>query len=127
MATLFDLHVDNITAGNIIDNAPLLNNLTVAGFAAIEGGNRLMLLYAAGVILLIVTICSIYRLIKIIFIEKQSWHSVRKYLFCIFACRIVYGLTFIPSLEIRSPLYRGDDAVTLASLAWNFVRARYSL
>ena len=163
MATLFDLDVNNIPSGNIIDNVPMLNIITLIGFvvtalAAIyhfvkkqplrmmklfiavillvlpqvmsffphvflftEGGNRILLLYAAGFSLLCVIICSVYRIVQIKFIVKQPGGVVNKYIFCILACSIIYGLVFVSLLEICLPLYRGDDALALAQAAWDFV------
>ena len=163
MATLFDLDTQNIPTGNIIDNVPMLNMISLIGFVAIaltmiyrlvkkqalrmmkllvvvivlvllqamsffphvflftEGSNRLLLLYAVGFTLLGVTICSVYRMIRIKFIEKQSWGTARKYIFCILVCSMIYCLTFLPFLELRLPLYRGSDAFALAQTAWDFV------
>ena len=163
MATLFDLNVENIPAGSIIDNVPMRNILTIAGLGAAaiiiiyrlvkkqplrlmkplgviiaalllqvmsffphvfiftEGGNRILLLYAIGFGLLVVTLCSIYQIVRIKFAEKQPWDAARKCIFCILACGVIYGLTFIPALELRSPLYRGDGAITLAQVARDFV------
>ena len=90
-------------------------------FLFAEGSNRLLLLYAIVLTLLGVTVCSIYRIVKIKFVEKQSWSVAKKYLFCILACGIIYGLTFIPFLELRLPLYRGSEALALTQAAWNFV------
>jgi hypothetical protein len=166
MATLFDLQVENIPTGNIIDNVPMLNILTFLGivltigfviyritkkqplhlikafvimisFAALqfmafsphvfrftEGGNRLILLYTVIFGLAFVALCSTYYLVRTKFIEKQSWNIARKYIFCILACVIIYGLTFIPIFELRIPLYRGENAIDLAQAAWNFVNSR---
>jgi len=163
MATLFDLDIANIPTGNVIDNLPMLNTLTLIGLAGIaliiihrlikkqplrlkmpllllfalvllqtmnffphvflftEGGNRLLLLYITGLGLLVVTLYSVYRLIRIQWIEKQPWES--KYLFYILACAMIYGLTFIPVLELREPLYRGNNALILAEAAWNFLNS----
>jgi len=163
MATLFDLDIENIPTGNIIDNVPMLNIITLVGLVVIalaiiyrlvkkqplrimkllvvvillvlfqamsffphvflftEGSNRLLLLHAIGFSLLGVTICSVYRIIRIKFTEKQSWGTAKKYIFCIFVCSIIYCLTFIPFLELRLPLYRGSDALALAQIAWDFV------
>jgi len=163
MATLFDLDTQTIPTGNIIDNVPMRNALTLIGLVAValiliyrlvkkqplrllkllvvvillvllqimsffphvflftEGSNRLLLLYAVGFSLLLITLYATYRLIRIKFIEKQPWEAARKYLFCILACGMIYGLTFIPAFELRLPLYRGNQAFTLAQAAWNFV------
>jgi len=163
MATLFDLDIENIPEGNIIDNVPMLNIITLVGFVVTaltiihrlfkkqplrmmkqlivvillvllqimsffphvflfaEGSNRLLLLYATGFSLLGVTICSVYRIIRIKFTEKQSWGAAKKYIFCILVCFIIYCLTFIPLLELRLLLYRGNNALPLAQAAWDFV------
>ena len=165
MATLFDLDVNNIPTGNIIDNLPLLNILTIVGLLATvlivlyrlvkkqplrlikplvvvflivllqvmsffphvfiftEEGNRILLLYLIGFSLLGVTLCSAYCIVQIKFVKKQAWGAAKKYLFYILACGIIYGLTFMPVLELHSSLYRGDDAITLARAAWNFVNS----
>jgi len=163
MATLFDLDIENIPTGNVIDNIPMLNIITLIGLAAIiftifyrlvkkqplqivklllaafllvifqvmsffphvflfaEASNRLLLLHAIAFTLLGVTIYSAYRVIRIRFAEKQSWGVAKKYIFCILVCGIIYGLTFVPFLELRLPLYRGSDALALAQAAWDFV------
>jgi len=163
MATLFDLNTENTLAGNIIDDIPMLNIITLAGLAITllviiyrltkkqplrkvqllvvaillalpqamsffphvflfaEGSNRLLLLYAVVLTLLGMAICSAYQVMRTRLIEKQSWGAARKYLLCILVCGIIYGLTFIPLLELRLPLYRGSDALALAQAAWNFV------
>jgi len=163
MATLFDLDIEHIPTGNIIDNVPMLNIITLIGLAVIaltftyrlvkkqplhlkqlfivviplalfqgmsffphvflftEGGSRLLLLYVVGFALLMAALYSIYRFVRVKLLEKQSWESARKYLFYFLACGIIYGLTFIPALELRLPLYRGDHALALAQAAWNFV------
>ena len=163
MATLFDLDTQNIPTGNIIDNVPMLNIISLIGLVFIaltiiyrlvkkqhlrmmkllvvvillvllqvmsffphvflfaEVSNRLLLLYAIGFTILCVAICSIYRIIRIKFIEKQSWGTAKKYIFCVLVCGIIYCLTFIPFLELRLPLYRGSDALALAQAAWDFV------
>ena len=90
-------------------------------FLFAEWSNRLLLLYAIGFSLLGVTICSVYHIIRIKFTEKQSWNTAKKYIFYIVVCSIIYGLTFIPLLELRLPLYRGSNALALAQAAWNFV------
>ena len=165
MATLFDLNVENIPAGNVIDNVPILNILTIAGIVAIslfiiyqfikkrplrlkaplfvivsiamfqamsffphvfifmEGGSRLLLLYAIGFTLLWVTLCSVYRIVWIKFAEKQSLSIAKKYMLYILACGIIFGLTFIPALEMCLPLYRGDNAISLAHAAWELVNS----
>jgi len=163
MATLFDLDMEHISTGNILDNVPMLNIMTLIGLMAVvliliyrlvkkqplrmitllvvvillmllqvmsffphvflftERGNRLLLLYVASFGLLTVALYSLYRFIRIKFIEKQSWNTARKYLFYIFACGIIYGLTYIPALDLSLPLYRGNHALALAQAAWNFV------
>jgi len=163
MATLFDLNTENTQTGNIIDNMPMLNIITIIGLVMIllviiyrlvkkqplrviqllavavlfilpqvmsffphvflftEGSNRLLLLHAIAFTLLGVTVCSIYQIVRIKFVEKQSWSIAKKYLFCILICGIIYGLTFVPFLELRLPLYRGSDALALAQAAWDFV------
>ncbi|MCL2574645.1 MAG: hypothetical protein FWE34_08875 [Defluviitaleaceae bacterium] len=163
MATLFDLDTQNIPEGNIIDNLPMLNIITIAGFVATlslagyrfakkqdlhvkksvvamilfallqvmsffphvfiftESGNRILLLYSVVFVLLMATLYSIYRFIRIVFVEKRSWGVARRYLLCVLICGIVYGLTFIPAFELRSFLYRGDNAFDLAQVAWNFL------
>jgi len=90
-------------------------------FRFTEEGNRILLLYLSICILLGVTLYSIYRFVRIRFFEKQSRDAARKYLFYILACGIIYGFTFIPALELRLLLYRGDSAFDLAQAAWNFV------
>ena len=162
MATLFELHVENLPTGNVIDNMPMLNILTMICLVAVitfvvyclikkqplrlkklfiviislvllhgmsfaphvfrftEEGNRVLLLYLMVFGLLSVTFHSVYRLVRIKFIEKQSFDVARKYIFYALVCCIIYGLTFIPVLELRSPLYRGDNAVALAQAVLNF-------
>ncbi|MCL2368786.1 MAG: SGNH/GDSL hydrolase family protein [Oscillospiraceae bacterium] len=164
MATLFDLDIETIPTGNIIDRVPMRNIITLIGlvvtalvviyrlvkkqplrmmkllvavlllvllqvmsffphvFLFTEGGNRLLLLYAIGFSLLGVTICSVYRMIRMKLIEKQSWGTGKKYIFCILVCSVIYCLTFIPFLELRLPLYRGSDAIAIAQAAFEFVR-----
>ena len=90
-------------------------------FIFTESGNRILLLYAIGFSLLGVAIFSVYRIIRIRFVEKQSWGIAKKYAIYILVCGIIYGLTFIPVLDLRSPLYRGDYAIALARAAWSFV------
>ena len=155
MATLFDLDIENIPTGNVIDNVPMLNILTIIGFAGTafiviyrlvkkqplhlkaslaviillallqamsffphvfiftEGGNRLVLLYVLVAALLLVVLWSVYRFVKT--------NMAKKYLFYMLVCGIIYGLTFIPALELRLPVYRGSNAVELAQVAGNFV------
>jgi len=162
MATLFDLNVENIPTGNMIDNVPMLNIITIIGLAAAitpvvyryvkkqplrlkkslvvmislallhvmslfphefrftEEGNRILLLYSMVFGLLAVSFYSLYRLVRIKFIEKQSFDAARKYIFYILACCAIYGLTFIPFLDLRSPLYRGDNAIALVQAVLNF-------
>jgi len=163
IATLFDLHIENIPTGNVIDNLPMLNIITFAGVAVTmlaticrlvkkqplqikksmvvmgslallqimkffphifrftEGGNRLLLLYMANLTLFAVTLYSIYRFVRIMVLEKQPWRASKKYVFYVLACAIACGLTFIPALELRSPLYRADDAYALVRAAWDFI------
>ena len=155
MATLFDLDIENISTGNVIDNVPMLNILTLMGFAVIaiiiayhlikkqplhlkkllavvillallqamsffphvfiftEGGNRLLLLYVTISALVLVIFYLIYRLVR--------WGVAKKYLFYMLICGIIYGLTFIPALELRLPIYRGSNAIELAQAANSFV------
>jgi len=123
-AVLFDLHTKNIPPGNVVDNLPMLNVITLAGFVfamlfkrpmmAIvplllkimsffphvfiftESGNRILLLYA------------------VIFILLAA--AVRRPARLVLACAvIIYYLSFTPA-----PLYRADDAHTLAQTAWDF-------
>ncbi|MCL2565270.1 MAG: hypothetical protein FWE24_05595 [Defluviitaleaceae bacterium] len=47
----------------------------------------------------------------------------RKYILYILVCIIVYSLTFIPVLELRLPIYRGEDAPVLAETVWNFINS----
>ena len=84
--------------------------------------NRLLLLYAILANVLIVVVHSLYRIVQIKLLEKHSWDAVRKYLLYILACGIIYGLTFTPALELRLPLYRGNDAIELSQAAWSFVQ-----
>jgi len=161
--TLFDLHIENIPIGNLIDNLPMLNIITIVGFMITilvviyrlvkkqplqikksivviislallqtmnffphifrftESGNRLLLLYVVTLILLVVMLCSIYSFVRIKFLEKQSLSASKKYVFYALVCIVIYGLTFIPALELRSHLYRADDAYVLAQAAWDFV------
>ncbi|MCL2753678.1 MAG: hypothetical protein FWE44_05980 [Defluviitaleaceae bacterium] len=162
MATLFDLYVENIPTGNVIDNAPMLNILTIVGLVAAipliiyrftqkqplhmkksiiviislvllqvmsffphvfrftEGGNRILLLYAIMFLLLTVTLCSVYRIVRIKFIERQSFNVAKKYICYVIVCCVIYSLTFIPILELRNPLYMGDNAVMLVQAVLNF-------
>ena len=92
-------------------------------FRFTEGGNRLILLYAVIFGLAFVVLCSTYYLVQTKLIEKQSWNIARKYIFCILACVIIYGLTFIPIFELRIPLYRGENAIDIALAAWYFVNS----
>ena len=163
MATLFDLNIENIPTGNIIDRVPMLNTLTIIGLIVIafviiyrhakkqplrlkipiivvisltlfqvmsffpheivfiESGNRILLLYAIVFALVGVTFFSVYRIIRVKFVEKQPWNAAKKYVVYILICVFIYGLTFIPLLELRLPLYRGENAITLAQTAWDFV------
>ena len=163
MATLFDLDIENTLTGNIIDNVPMLNVITIIGLVAIalaiiyrlvkkqplritevlavvillvllqvisffphvflftEGSNRLLLLHTIVFTLLGVTAYSIYRIVRIKFVEKQFGNTAKKYLACILVCGIIYGLTFITSLELRLPLYRGSDAFAIAQAVLDFV------
>lgn len=90
-------------------------------FLFTEWGNRIMLLYVILLGLLSVTLCSIYRIVRIKFIEKQPLVSARKDIFYVLTCSIIYSLTFIPSLELRLPLYRGNNATALAQTVLNFI------
>jgi len=92
-------------------------------FRFTESGNRLFLLYLAILILLIVTLYSIYQFVRIKFVEKQPCSMARKYILYILVCIIVYSLTFIPVLELRLPIYRGEDAPVLAETVWNFINS----
>lgn len=89
-------------------------------FIFMEGGNRLMLLYLLGFGFLVVALYSIARFAQIL-IGKQSWDTTRKYIFYIIVCGIIYSLTFIPALDLRQPLHRGDNAILIARAAWSFV------
>ncbi|MCL2398912.1 MAG: SGNH/GDSL hydrolase family protein [Defluviitaleaceae bacterium] len=162
MATLFDLQIENIPAGNAIDNVPMLNILTVLGFVSIviftiyrfakkqplhmkktitamislallqvmsffphvfrftESGNRFIFLYAISFGLLTLAFYSVYCIIRIVFIEKQSLSIVKKYVFYAVSCCVIYGLTFIPVLELRNSLYMGDNAIALAQVVLSF-------
>jgi len=90
-------------------------------FRFTESGNRVLLLYMAIFVIVVVTSCSIYRFIKIKLVQKQPWSAAKKYIFYVLACIVIYGLTFIPAMELRLPLYRADDAFMLAEVAWRFI------
>jgi len=87
--------------------------------------NRLLLLYAILATILTVAIYSLYRVIRIKLLEKQSWDATRRYLLYILVCGITFGITFIPALELRLPLYMDNDAIALAEAAWNFVHLSF--
>jgi len=119
MATLFDLNVENTPTGNITDNVPMLNIITIIGlvstllviiyrfvkkqplriiqmlvvvillvlpqimsffphvFLFTESSNRILILHAIVATILGVTVCSIYRILRIKFVEKQSWNTAK--------------------------------------------------
>ncbi|MCL2415529.1 MAG: hypothetical protein FWD01_01835, partial [Defluviitaleaceae bacterium] len=90
-------------------------------FRFTESGNRILLLYAITFGLLVLALYSIYHIIiQIIFAEKQSPNAAKKYIFCVMTCCILYGLTFIPILQLRLPLYKGDNAIILVQAVLNF-------
>ena len=39
----------------------------------------------------------------------------------ILVCCVIYGLTFIPALELCLPLYRGNNAIALAQAVLSFI------
>jgi len=164
-ATLFDLHIENSPASNVLDNLPMLDIITFAFFASLAvtvaiilyrlakrqplslhiplmtttalallnvmslfphvfrftTSNRLLLLYSIVASLLAAAIYSLYRIVRMKLLEKQPWDAVRKHLIKFLTCVIIYSLTFTPTLELRLPLYMGNDAAALAQAAWNFV------
>jgi len=162
MATLFDLQVENIPSGSVIDSVPMLNILTIVVFLSviiftlyryakkqplhmkksliiiislallqvmslfphvflfIEGSNRLLLLYAIIFGLLIFVLYSTYNFVRIVFIDKQSLNIAKRYNFYVAVCCAIYALTFIPVLELRNPLYMGNNAVALVQVVLSF-------
>ncbi|MCL2421764.1 MAG: hypothetical protein FWD03_07900 [Defluviitaleaceae bacterium] len=100
-AALFDLQVEHIPAGHMIDNVPMLYILTF-------------------IVLLAAAIIAVYR-----FVKKQPLHW--KYLIMVIVALVVLQvMSFFPHVFLfmeggGRPLYRGDDAVALAQVAWRFV------
>ncbi|MCL2578900.1 MAG: hypothetical protein FWE32_02595 [Oscillospiraceae bacterium] len=99
-ATLFDLRVEDIPTGSLIDNLPILNILTLAGFIA-------------------VALIVIYRLVN-----KQPLR-LKNPLMVVISLALLQVMSFFPHIFIfmegGGRLYRGGHAIALAQAAWNFV------